>query len=588
MADRTFGWVQNPSDFNSLQKVVQIFDPDSSHYAALRDHLVEAYIPLDDIQQALLDKLDRGESVFTYFDLVGRSVDQFGNVAKKRALAVGSSLIQVSIPSQSARTSGKYWTDNWTADGYLRWAVSLNLVEYLRDDDKYQISERGLEFSHAGSREERDRILTDAFLAYPPATRILGVLAESSPIKLNKFEMGHQLGFSGEPGFTSYSNDIMTDYLSQAEDSNEAKSIRSDIEGTSDKYARMIAGWLSKVGLVKSEPTKILNVHLGEISGFRNYSITAPGVHANRQAQGASSRAKISKFVMWEFLATTGSDRSYVRSRRASILQLMMDTPMKSFNSLVLALNNRGFSDDPAVIKNDIQGLDGIGIRISTDGRTVRLLDNIEDFEIPEIQGQSRSYDSVERDSRKAKFLAKTSLPPRFVELLSIAYESKSNRDFEMITAELFKDIYGLDAVHLGNARKPDALAFTDDFGIIIDTKAYSDGYSKNINQEDEMVRYIEDNQIRTAERNNNEWWLSFPTSIPDDAFHFLWVSSYFTGRFEEQLQETSDRTGGTTGGALDVEQLLIGASLVQEGKMDPNEVPEYMQNKVIHFGDLN
>ena len=175
MANRTLGWIQNPSDFNSLQRVVQIFDPESTHYAALRDYLIESYIPLVDIKKSLQEKLDHNETVFSYFDLVGRSVDRFGNKAKRRALAVGSSLIQVSIPSQSAGTSGKYWTDNWTSDGYLRWAVSLNFVEYLRDKDAYQISQQGLEFSQAESEEERDSILTDALLAYPPSTRILSV-----------------------------------------------------------------------------------------------------------------------------------------------------------------------------------------------------------------------------------------------------------------------------------------------------------------------------------------------------------------------------------------------------------------------------
>ncbi|MFT8774882.1 MAG: restriction endonuclease FokI recognition domain-containing protein [Lacticaseibacillus paracasei] len=39
MTNRTFGWIQNLSDFNSLQRVVQIFVPKSTHYAALRDYL---------------------------------------------------------------------------------------------------------------------------------------------------------------------------------------------------------------------------------------------------------------------------------------------------------------------------------------------------------------------------------------------------------------------------------------------------------------------------------------------------------------------------------------------------------------------
>ena len=32
MAFRTFGWVQNPSDFTKLKKTVQVFDPQSKQY----------------------------------------------------------------------------------------------------------------------------------------------------------------------------------------------------------------------------------------------------------------------------------------------------------------------------------------------------------------------------------------------------------------------------------------------------------------------------------------------------------------------------------------------------------------------------
>ncbi|MEG2708665.1 MAG: restriction endonuclease FokI recognition domain-containing protein, partial [Vagococcus sp.] len=32
MISRTYGWVQNPSDFSKLKLVVQLFDATSTHY----------------------------------------------------------------------------------------------------------------------------------------------------------------------------------------------------------------------------------------------------------------------------------------------------------------------------------------------------------------------------------------------------------------------------------------------------------------------------------------------------------------------------------------------------------------------------
>ncbi len=69
----------------------------------------------------------------------------------------------------------------------------------------------------------------------------------------------------------------------------------------------------------------------------------------------------------------------------------------------------------------------------------------------------------------------------KFIELIDIAHGTR-NRDMEIITAELLKEVYGLNVKLLGGG-KPDILAYTDDIGIIIDTKAYKDGYGKQINQ---------------------------------------------------------------------------------------------------------
>ncbi|UPU38897.1 hypothetical protein MX850_10035 [Erysipelothrix sp. Poltava] len=143
----------------------------------------------------------------------------------------------------------------------------------------------------------------------------------------------------------------------------------------------------------------------------------------------------------------------------------------------------------------------------------------------------------------------------------------------KLLQAELFKKVYGVEAIHLGGGRKPDGIVFTDQYGIIIDTKAYSDGYSKSISQADEMIRYIEDNKRRDTVRNTTEWWKDFNPNIADDQFYFMWISSKFVGRFQEQVDYTANETE-TNGGALNVEQLLLGADAVMKGIIDVKDLP--------------
>ncbi|WP_260511794.1 restriction endonuclease FokI recognition domain-containing protein [Lactobacillus paragasseri] len=41
MVFRTFGWVQNPSDFTKLKKTVQVFDPQSNQYEELDKQIIK-------------------------------------------------------------------------------------------------------------------------------------------------------------------------------------------------------------------------------------------------------------------------------------------------------------------------------------------------------------------------------------------------------------------------------------------------------------------------------------------------------------------------------------------------------------------
>lgn len=576
MVSRSYGWVQNPSDFSKLKLVVQIFDSKSEHYENLRTTLIPSSIYFDVLKEKLLEKLHANIETFSYTELVGTSKDKSGKTPKKRSDAVADSLIQITILPQSATTTGKYWTDNWTSDGYLRWALSLNFLKHDRNTDMCSITPLGREFSESVNHSDSEKkILENALLCYPPATQVLRIL-DASPGQVTKFHIGHRLGFSGEKGFTSYDEDLMIDWFCGAA-GQEQKEIKSNVEGTSDKYARMIATWLEKVGFVQKGSAKTKTAQ-GEKAGFQTYRITAKGSHAIKQAHGSSKNRRVSKYITWEFLAVDGKNKNYVRSRRAYLLKFLQKTT--SFHVLVNKLRQLGFEDDIKIIENDINGLNTFGIRIEKNANSIVLKDSIVDFTIPELN-LTKELKDAETEQRKAYFMHKTDLPTQYIELLEIAFDGKRNRDFEIITIELFRNVYGFNAIFLGGGRKPDGLIFTDRFGIIIDTKAYENGYSKSIAQEDEMVRYIEDNQLRDTNRNAIDWWTAFHPQIPEKNFYFMWISSKFIGQFHGQLESTFHRTN-TKGAALNVEQLLLGADAVLKGNLDRNNFPFYMNNTEI------
>ncbi|HOA81696.1 MAG TPA: restriction endonuclease FokI C-terminal domain-containing protein, partial [Defluviitaleaceae bacterium] len=138
---------------------------------------------------------------------------------------------------------------------------------------------------------------------------------------------------------------------------------------------------------------------------------------------------------------------------------------------------------------------------------------------------------------------------------------------------------------HLGGSRKPDGILYTEglskDYGIIVDTKAYKDGYNLPIAQADEMERYIRENIDRNEVVNPNRWWEVFPSKIND--YKFLFVSAYFKGNFKEQLERISINTG-ILGGAISVEHLLLGAEYFKRGILSLEDVRDKFCNTEIEF----
>lgn len=577
MTYRTYGWIQNPSSFKTLKKVVQIFDPNSSHYQDLTNRLIHT-IYFEDIRNSLRSKLNYGVKEFTYQELVGTSKDKYKKPAKSRSEAVADALIQITISPQQSATTGKTWTDNWTSDGFLRWAVTLNFVSADRETDIFKITYLGSEFSRSEDDSvEEERILTDAILSYPPATHILTMLNEAKDY-CSKFYLGSRLGFISEGGFTSYSETSMYEMLEAASKS-ERNRIKSNIEGTSDKYARMICKWLMKLGLV-DQIKGMRTLNDGTIDGFPEYKITASGQNALTRINGGSKHQKITKFIMWEFLATKGNNRNYVRTRRAYIIKFLQET--ESLERLFSKLNNKGFKESPEIFLNDIEGLKNIGLRIEIADNKIILRDNICDFSIPDIQVTAEIIDE-QLEKKKLYFLKHTQINRKYLVLLEYAYSKEHSRDFEIYTMELFREVYGIGSKILSGPKKPDGILYTTDFGVIVDTKAYSEGYGKSASQKRQMIDYIMDAEEKDSKRNSSEWWRFFPEQIRD--IFFLWVSGKFVKNFKEQLEETHYVTK-VNGGALNVYQLLLGAHCVLIGKLEPSDLPKYFNNDEIIFFD--
>ena len=81
---------------------------------------------------------------------------------------------------------------------------------------------------------------------------------------MTKFEIGSQLGFKGEMGFTSIPQEQYVANLCEALTQKEKTEIRQNMEGDSDKYARMIAGWLAQLGWVTKTSKSVTETFLGK------------------------------------------------------------------------------------------------------------------------------------------------------------------------------------------------------------------------------------------------------------------------------------------------------------------------------------
>ena len=412
MAQRTFGWVQNPASIETLRDVVSIFVKNSYGY----NDLIYTRIPLL-IEYDLADDtatMNRFIKYFTEFnnieipyeDLKGKGAGSAGRANAKcsgivQAVITAQKNIKVINKAGEKKEIKKPYTDDWTADGYLRWAISVGLLDYDETTDKCKVSARGKQFVEADTEEEQNKIRGEALLSYPPVVRVLNLLKEKG--HLTKFEIGRELGFVGEAGFTSIPQNVWVSAYCDTTDTTQKSKLRSDVEGSSDKYARMICSWLAKIGWVKKQTKRVELNYAGtdytcDISSA--FVITLEGITNLKKAYGSSSYRRIPKIVFYEMLATKTPDKEYIRARRAHIIKYTSGTSARKLTDIQAYLKSKGFEEGVSCIEDDIKGLERIGLNYVESRGTYILKDDIEKLVIPTVIAEKTDV-SIIKDSLK-------------------------------------------------------------------------------------------------------------------------------------------------------------------------------------------
>lgn len=584
---RTFGWVQNPSDLKSLKRVVGAFVLDSDSNKWLKNvrlpllkqyHLIE-----DDLFDEFISQLDKKNISIKYDLLRGKGS---GSGSRKDALCSG--IIQAIIDGQRKNTytdsNGqstkikKPYVDNWTSEGYLRWAIACGLVKYDDTKDVCEITELGIELVETkdDSPEQKD-VLTRALLSYPPVIRILSLLEKKD--EQTKFELGSQLGFKGELGFSSIPEEIFLCDYCEATTKKEKSEVRSNTEGDSDKYARGIASWCIKMGWVATSKKDVTGVYRNQsyTSSMQVYTITRAGEKALIKSRGRSSKAGIPKILLFQMLASNkASGADYLRYLRASIVKSLEVSP-KTLEQIQASLKANDLKDiDTSSISDSIEGLKNIGLEIVKKGNKYRLLDKIEGLYLPPRNTCVKDEVNEIKDRVRTKLVH---LNHKYLVLIDLSYsdadtKAKKNadaREFEIQTAELFTNELSFEGMRLGDSNKPDVIISYGKSGTIIDNKSYKDGFNINTTSKDEMIRYINQNTKREKKLNSNEWWLNFNPQI--STFTFLFITSFLKGRFEEQLKYISEDNNDMKGAAIGVESLLYLSEGIKKWKNNSRRI---------------
>ena len=466
----------------------------------------------------------------------------------------------------------KKW--EWDARCRIKAICATGMVELDRSINGYKLTPLGEELKLApystvfsrGKRilsPEEKAVFRKGLLSNPPVIRVLMVLNESrrnGNIPLSKYDVGGQLGFVGDIGFTH----LEAEYVAQM-----GKRF-NDKEGDADKWARTIISWLVQVDWAIAADS--IDVY-GQI--LQRYTTT---FDVDRVLQyGAKSTVK---YVPQEMLCSNHhSFPRVVQERRVAILKELSKVPRIHVDTLLSTLNENGIEIDEETLKFDLINLKQAGINVEKEQSQYRLADRIKLDVIPERVTERAAVDDVEKAITHYVTTYAETIPARLIDnLIRYGYGGTATAAlFESAVDKFFKLLgYESNCLGQGHGRVADVIvkyrasSYPKSYGLIVDAKAYS-RYTFPVGDVRKMKEYIDlHGPELLADR------------IPQHAFAF--VSMDFSDP-ESHLNEIASEKA-VNGTAITVFELFkLGDRVVQNQANIGDLYPSFITNKLYCAG---
>lgn len=485
---KNYGWVQNTSNLSTVRDTVELVSAESINHNELMRRIFEFRTSL-------------------------------GNIKKK-------------------------WT--WDARCRIKAACATGMIEIDRSCQGYRLTDLGRQLCVAPKSEihrNGNRVLCDeeielfrkGLLTNPPVIRVLSLLNDSRKNgngPMSKYDVGGQLGFVGDIGFTHFEAEFVV---------LNGKSF-NDAEGDADKWARTILSWLTQVGWVKkSDPIDVLGKPLQRFTTI--YDV-------DRVLQyGAASSVK---YIPQEMLCSDHHPfTAVIQHRRVNILKKLSRVQYLPISDLLAKMIEDGIDTDEETLAFDILNLQRAGIRIFRERSYYRLADTIKLDEIEDVSiDAAQRVEGVEKKIEHYVTVYSDSLPPLLVDnLIRYGYDGTNSAAlFEMTVDRFFSNMgYQSTCLGQGHGRVADVIAkyraplAPNSYGLIIDAKAY-EKYTFPAGDIRKMKEYI---QLHGTEL--------LVDQIPKYAFAFISIAF---NEPDEKLKEIAEDTA-VNGTAIDVFTLL-------------------------------
>jgi hypothetical protein len=292
----------------------------------------------------------------------------------------------------------------------------------------------------------------------------------------------------------------------------------------------------------------------------QSYKITIDGINAFRKSRARSRHRQVPKRVFFEMLATKGTDKGYLRTRRALIIQCLRT--WHTLQQILTHLRNNRLNNIPInIIQDDIANFKRIGLNVLPNRQNqFRIADRIMNLQIPTLATPQLVPSHITQIKLRLSALIDY-IDHSYFDLIDLGFDGRQNRLYELRIVELLNLISSLRALHLSGGNRPEIIAYSPDVnpgnGVIMDSKSYRSSFNIPNSERDKMIRYINEYNQKNPTLNSNRWWENFRVpNYPRNPIKYSFVSGNFIGQFLSQIQYILTQTG-INGGSITSEKLI-------------------------------